>query len=187
MSDTLDKIQEGEEMEMPLDETADEPSEDSSEDKETAAERKKRILKPYRDRFDRKKFSEILTDLNEDFNISDLGEKIGYSKGYLSGYKTENNHIPMHPNAIESLVEETNGAVDYWELMHVCGYFPEDKPYEPSKNKDELVQGDTFETGGHAWLIEGRTTDRNGTVRYLAKSEEDRIDIVSPNFIGEVL
>lgn len=73
--------------------------------------------------FDKKKFAQILKNINETYNSQrDFSKKSEINRTYLSQYMNIKLDDPPQPKTLMKLANASNGLTNYNELMRVCGY-----------------------------------------------------------------
>ena len=73
--------------------------------------------------FDKNKFAQIIKDIKEHYDSQeDFAEKSRIGRTYISGYMNGKIDKPPKPEILGKLADASKGAIDYEELMAVCGY-----------------------------------------------------------------
>lgn len=73
--------------------------------------------------FDKKKFAQILKNINETYNSQrDFSKKSEINRTYLSQYMNMKLDEPPKPKTLEKLANSSHNIVSYNELMKICGY-----------------------------------------------------------------
>lgn len=120
--------------------------------------------------FNKEKFSEKLIEIIKNYSsITDFSDKSGAERSYISKYIHKKIDSPPSPNVLKRIAEYSNGTIDYYELLDICGYI----------SLHNILDTEAFRKVSNDPNVQkflNKYVDE-----YLKKSNERKSNIITPN------